>query len=56
MDKTELKNWTRDMLEVEVINMNQKNFQLQNEVNNLRESNGRLQSQIKFVEIQFKQF
>lgn len=49
MNKTELINWTREMLEAEIINMNEKNFQLQSEVNNLRESNARIQEQIKLA-------
>lgn len=55
MNKTDLKDWTRDMLEAEIINMNTKNFRLQSEVNNLRESNGRLQSQLESLKIQIKE-
>lgn len=47
MNKSDLKDWTREMLESEIINMNDKNFSLQNEVNNLREQNGRLKSQLE---------
>lgn len=55
MNKSDLKDWTRDMLETEIINMNAKNFHLQSEVNNLRESNGRLQSQLESLQIQMKE-
>lgn len=55
MNKSDLKDWTRDMLESEIVNMNAKNFQLQNEVNNLRESNGRLIAQVESSKIQFKE-
>lgn len=55
MNKTDLKDWTRDMLEAEIINMNAKNFRLQSEVNNLRESNRRLQSQLESEKVQFKE-
>ena len=53
MNKSDLKDWTRDMLEAEIINMNTKNFHLQNEVNNLQESNGKLQSQIESLKSKF---
>ena len=55
MNKSDLKDWTRDMLESEIVNMNAKNFQLQNEVNNLRESNGRLKAQIESSNNQYKE-
>lgn len=55
MNKSDLKEWTRDMLESEIVNMNHKNFRLQNEVNNLRESNGRLLAQNESLNIQLKE-
>lgn len=55
MNKSDLKEWTRDMLESEIVNMNHKNFQLQNEVNNLKESNGRLLAQNESLNIRLKE-
>lgn len=55
MNKSDLREWTRDMLETEIINMNAKNFLLQNEVNNLRESNRKLKAQIESSKIQFNE-
>lgn len=51
MNKSDLKDWTRDMLEFEIINMNAKNFQMQREINNLKESKSMLQTHIQKLEL-----
>lgn len=52
MNKSDLKDWTRDMLESEIINMNAKNFQMQNEINNLKESKIILQTQVETLKLE----